>query len=271
MNDVLDIEGPLPFDALGAGVMISRGAGRHIERVAAHFTLLFVRQGTLYIEEEGNQIELHEGHTLVLWPGRHHQGTKDYDENLQFYWLHFVMEPHREGSAKLHIPQLAKLARPDFVTELFRRYLDDQGSGDIKPLSAALYTWMILREVATQYANSEERTKAALAGRVDTYIRIHHHERISVSDVAKAIGYNSQYLCRIYRQTYNSSLAGAIRRIRINHAKWLLMETDHSIGKISQLTGFEDTSYFQRVFKQLEGITPSQFRRLHARMNVVYQ
>lgn len=270
--DVLDIEGGFPFDAGGAGIVISRGAGRHVERVASHFVLLFVRQGTLYIEEEGKQFELEAGHSLLLWPGRHHRGTRDYDEDLQFFWLHFTLEAKHEGAAKLQIPQTAQVARPDFVTELFRRYLDDQGSGLLQPLGAALYTWMIMMEVAsTSHTSPEKRAKEALAGRVDTYIRTHHHERISVSDVAKAVGYNSQYLCRVYRQTYNSSLAGAIRRMRINHAKWLLLETDSSLAQVAQFTGFEDVSYFQRVFKQLEGITPTQFRRLHARMHVTYR
>jgi YesN/AraC family two-component response regulator len=108
-----------------------------------------------------------------------------------------------------------------------------------------------MMEVAADHPAPEKRAKAALAGRVETYIRTHHHERISVADVAKAIGYNSQYLGRIYRQTYNTSLAGAIRRMRIDHAKWLLLETDSSIAQVAHFTGFEDVSYFQRVFKQL--------------------
>jgi AraC-like DNA-binding protein len=269
--DALEIEGPLPFDTLGAGTVISRGAGRHVDRVASYFALLFVRQGTLYIEEAGQEFAVEEGQSLLLWPGRHHRGTRDYDENLQFYWLHFVMEPQLKGTSTLSIPQYTRLTRPDYITELFRRYLDDQESGILQPLGAALYTWMILMEVATETPSPETRAQAALAGRVDTYIRTHHHERISVSEVAKAIGYNSQYLGRIYRQNYGVSLAGALRRRRISHAKWLLLETDHNMSKIAHLTGFEDASYFQRVFKQLEGITPSQFRRLRTRMHVCYE
>ena len=48
----------------------------------------------------------------------------------------------------------------------------------------------------------------------------------------------------------------------------MLLETTYNISNIARLCGFEDVSYFQRVFKQLEGITPLQFRRLHSSMNV---
>ncbi|RYX84057.1 AraC family transcriptional regulator [bacterium] len=269
-DNVLDVEGSLPIDAQLAGIVISRGEGRHIERIASHFVLLVVRQGILYIEEEGKEFEVHEGQALLLWPGRHHQGTRDYDENLQFFWLHFTMMPRQKGQETLSIPQHTQLTRPDFVTELFRRFLDDQGTGTLLPLGAALYSWMILMEVAATGPTNDTHATAALAVRVHTYIRTHHHERISVSDVAQAVGYHPQYLARIYRQTYKVSLSGAIRRVRIDHAKWLLLHTESKISKIALLSGFEDASYFQRVFKQLEGITPLQFRRMHAHMNVNY-
>lgn len=272
MNGALRIEGPVPIEADLAGIVISRGRGRHIERIASHFVLLVVRQGVLHIEEEGKEFSVHAGQSLLLWPGRHHVGTRDYDDHLQFFWLHFRLMPTPKSPTHLDVPQHTQLARPDFVTELFRRYLDDQSTDCLQPLAASLYAWMILLEVATPtfLPTTEPQAATALAGRVHTYIRIHHHERISVADVAQAIGYNAQYLGRVYRQTYHISLAGAIRRARINHAKWILLETTHNINSIARLCGFQDVSYFQRVFKQLEGITPLQFRRLHSGMNVNY-
>jgi AraC-like DNA-binding protein len=267
-TSTLALGGLLPLQTQMGGIMVSRGKGRHIERTADFFVLLFVREGVLHIEEEGVPFEVQAGQSLLLWPGRHHKGTRDYDENLQFFWLHFTLPAHQDSPTTLRIPQHADLTRPDFVTELFRRFLDDQDSGHLQPLSAALYSWMILNEVADTRPPTDTRAATILAGNAYNYIRTHFHEKISASHVALAVGYNAQYLGRIFQQTYRLSLAGAIRRTRINHAKSLLLHTDSNIGEIARLSGFDDITYFQRVFKELEGMTPLRFRRLHARMKV---
>ena len=52
-----------------------------------------------------------------------------------------------------------------------------------------------------------------------------------------------------------------ILRIRMEKAKRLLSSTEQSIGDIAMACGFEDTSYFARVFKQMFDFTPTQFRK----------
>ncbi|RYX84371.1 AraC family transcriptional regulator [bacterium] len=268
MSSTLSLGGHLPLDSQRAGLMMSRGIGRHINRTADFFVLLFVREGVLHIEELGTAFEVQAGQSLLLWPGRRHGGTKDYDENLQFYWLHFNLTDIGEDHPALSIPQYTNVTRPDFVTELFRRYLDDQETGHLQPLGAALYSWMILMEISDTRPPLDTGAATSLAGRAYAFVRTHFHEKITASDVAFALGYNSQYLGRVFQRTYNQSLAEAIRRARISHAKSLLLHTNHNVGEIARLSGFEDTTYFQRVFKQLEGMTPLRFRRLHARMMI---
>ena len=53
-----------------------------------------------------------------------------------------------------------------------------------------------------------------------------------------------------------------ITQLRIYNAKYLLKATDLSIDEISRQTGFSDSVYFIQVFKKIEGITPSKFRKM---------
>jgi AraC-like DNA-binding protein len=267
-SGTLPLGGVLPLQTHMAGIMISRGKGRHVDRVASYFVLLFVRQGVLHIEEEEQIFEVQAGQSLLLWPGRRHRGTRDYDENLQFFWLHFTLPPDQPGETTLVVPQHTSLARPDFVTELFRRLLDDDDSGHLQPLGAALYAWMILLEVSDTRPGTNLCAASVLASQAHTFISTHFHQKISASDVAQAVGYNAQYLGRVFQRTYRHSVGAAIRRARINHAKSLLLHSGDNVTQIARQSGFEDIAYFQRVFKQLEGVTPLRFRQLHARMRV---
>ena len=261
--------------------MKSRGRGRHGEREIDTFVLLFVREGTLHMEEAGREFTVGAGQSLLLWPQRHHKGLADYPEDLQFFWLHFDLAPPQGATqvesdgnnvdstaVLLNVPQYTTVARPDFVTELFRRYLDDQESGRLQPLSASLLVWLILCEIADARPALEARASTSLAGRAYAHLRTHFHERITAHHVARALGCNPQYLSRAYQQTYGQTLTATLRRMRLHHARSLLLHSNANVSEIARQCGFEDVAYFHRVFKAHEGMTPLNFRLLHARLKV---
>ncbi len=257
----LGIGGEIPIIPFDAGLLISRGRRGHIERIFPHFVLIFVREGTLYIEEEGRPFEVQAGQSLLLWPRRLHRGTRDYAPGLKFYWIHFDIESDGAGSWQLEVPQLSNVVRPDVVTELYRRFIKDQETGRLRPLSAALAIWTILAEVSDQRPLDPTNGPAILASRAYNHIRAHFREPLSATDIARALECNPQYLSRIFRQAYRQSIPETIRTARLTQAKELLMHTQHNVREVSRLSGFNDVSYFQRVFKDEEGITPMQYQK----------
>ena len=264
----LNLGGQVPLEVREAGLFVSRGRNRHIERVFEAFVLIFVREGVLHIEEENRAFEVGAGQSLLLWPQRAHRGTQDYAENLQFFWLHFVLSDSNQAPALLNVPQHTTIARPDFVSGLFHRFLDDQNTGRLQPLSSALLVWMILTEISDTRVAFPAHSATALAGRAYAHIRTHFHRKLTASDVAKAVECNPQYLSRVFAQSYGQTLTETIRRVRINHARSLLLHSNRNVGEIARECGFEETAYFQRVFKAQEGVPPLHFRRLHARLKI---
>jgi LacI family transcriptional regulator len=57
--------------------------------------------------------------------------------------------------------------------------------------------------------------------------------------------------------------AAEIRRVRIEEAKRMLVDTDRSVAEISRLSGFGHQDLFSRVFRRHVGMTPTKFRRKH--------
>ncbi len=107
---------------------MTKGWGRHVERTMDTFEIIYVNSGTLGIFEEDVEYDVEKGEALILFPGRHHGGTRDFDEDLTFYWLHFTMEEEalRMGSDIMALPQLIRLAKPEAFEELFRRFIRRQ-------------------------------------------------------------------------------------------------------------------------------------------------
>ena len=93
---------------------------------------------------------------------------------------------------------------------------------------------------------------------------IHQHlaeKALNAEMVADKFCVSKSQLNRKIRAITNYSTTAYILLIRMEKAKRLLVSTEQPIGEIAMNCGFEDTSYFTRVFKQLFSTTPSLFRK----------
>jgi hypothetical protein len=145
-------------------------------------------------------LEVQPNETLLLWPGREHGGTAPYPHDLRFFWVHFAVRGGRNpGAFSLTVPQHARIQRPDHLTILFRRLLDDQEALGVQPLAGSLMILLLLWEVTSSRPASEPVDGAAplLAARADTVIRTRFHEDISASTIAAELDCNPDYLGRV--------------------------------------------------------------------------
>jgi AraC-like DNA-binding protein len=275
--DILFLKTYCPLKALNAGLFISRGAAMHPTRVINSHELIFVKQGELDMWEEGRVFHLEAGQTLHLWPGRQHGSTKPMPFGLKFYWIHFEVEQNKELTASadefrpaIKIPQTAAISQPERLERLFRAFLDDQETGLLNPYSANLLTMLMLAEVAQSCGERTPNThgKNVVSTWAHTYIRMNYDRPITAGSVAKALGYNADYLGRIYRKVYGCTLTEAIHNCRISKACDYLLDSSMTIDLIAQKCGFADPDYFRRVFRQCMQISPDDYRKEYSRMHV---
>jgi LacI family transcriptional regulator len=93
------------------------------------------------------------------------------------------------------------------------------------------------------------------------YIHQHYKLPVQVNDVAGAVGVSRRVLEKRFRKYLGRSLHGEIRRVRIEHISWLLLETDLSIARIADTLGFSCPETFSSFFKRGKGISPLNYRR----------
>ncbi len=252
-----------------AGLFVSQGRGIHGKRVLSNYELIFVRRGELHMYEDDDVYQLTEGQTLILRPGHVHGGISPYANDLRFYWVHFTCNDEAEVDS-MNVPCYTTLSRPDYMTSLYRMFLENQ-EADGRSLEAAnLIIGLMLIEVAqhnTQSHSDVSATQLRLADRVKAYIRVNFDKPISTSAIASELDINPDYLGRVFHAVNSQTITDAIHIQRVKHAKTLLMETDVSIEKVGVTCGYENPHYFRRVFMKLEGMSPKQYRLLYCRMH----
>jgi len=241
----------------------------HSIRVIDSHELIFVQQGRLAMFEEDDRFVIEAGQTLLLEAGRRHGGTAPYSENLRFYWVHFRLRQQSGEQSEIALPKTSILSEPERLTTLFRRFLDDQETGTRSSAAGDLNVMQMLYEIAQPGNQPAGRIQALIpAQRADEYIRVHATEPIGASDIANAVGYNPDYLGRVYKRVFGLSITQAVNRRRIHEAKRLLLESESTIDQIAARCGYSEAEYFRRVFRKQEAMTPSAFRGMYARMHV---
>lgn len=120
-----------------------------------------------------------------------------------------------------------------------------------------------LRICHPQSEDEELLTEARLTAtreNIESYLREHYGEELSMQSVAKAMNYSEAYFCKLFKQCFHLNFTAWLNWFRVEKAKELLPDHRLSIRDVSLLCGYTDANYFSRVFKRLTGRTPSEYR-----------
>ena len=97
--------------------------------------------------------------------------------------------------------------------------------------------------------------------RVIDYIQTNFSNKITLSELATIAGQSDYHFCRMFKQSMAFTPQGYLTKVRCEHAKYLLKNTDFPLSEIALLCGFNNQSHLGRHFKAMFGITPAKFKK----------
>ncbi len=97
--------------------------------------------------------------------------------------------------------------------------------------------------------------------RVMDYIKSHYGSKITLEEIAASVHLSGSHLSGLFRKETGQTISAYINHVRIEKSKQLLKTSETPIAQIGALCGFEDQSYFTRVFKQQTGLSPKKYRQ----------
>jgi len=101
-----------------------------------------------------------------------------------------------------------------------------------------------------------------LVRRICSFIDQNYMTPMSLESIANSFHFNSSYLTKIFKKYTGETPLKYIIDLKINKAKYLMeKEPSLSIKEISQLVGYYDQHYFSRIFKNITGMNPSDYRK----------
>ena len=122
------------------------------------------------------------------------------------------------------------------------------------------FSCRLLNEVVAELRQvlKQDRLDRKIAEAI-TYIDGHFQKAVSLSDVATHVSLSESYFSRKFKQKTGRNFQVYLRRKRVSAATNLLVDPSLSVTDCAARVGFSDRAYFAKVFKEVVGVTPSQF------------
>jgi AraC-like DNA-binding protein len=111
-------------------------------------------------------------------------------------------------------------------------------------------------QIAVQTAHAEPPVIA----KAKQFIREHHTEDLSLGQVAAAVHTSIFYFCKLFRKVTGTTFTEFVSRTRVEKAKNLLLNPNLRISEIAYEVGFQSLTHFNRVFKNVVGESPTEYR-----------
>jgi len=103
------------------------------------------------------------------------------------------------------------------------------------------------------------------------YINRNYSEKITLDEVASSVYLSPAYFSKIFKEEMKCNFNTYLNQVRINKSKNLLMNSKFSLVEIAGMVGYEDQSYFTKVFKKMTGLSPGKYREKRVRIDRVNQ
>lgn len=174
---------------------------------------------------------------------------------LSNLWLQFVIEElDTNGKLTIHLDEgkdlgLGERTLPvDQIRFYFRLCA-------VRRLEEGAHRLMDIVQGGKDYSN------VRLMDEIKRYIQEHCQEEINLQDLADHVALNKSYMSTLFKQETNSTLWNYIVSERMNRARHLLLNTNLKVYEIADQVGYEDLSYFSRLFRKHFGMTPLDYKK----------
>lgn len=274
----------LPVDRVQPIIRIAhrqKGPLRIAERIILdhEFVLILGGEGTLTLRDGGVPFSAH--HLLFIPPFVPHGFVSvGICEHVAVHFDFCAAQPRLDSHPErrrpyeirfpdgLEIPSRLPLSPSDGIEdgflEVVRTFSDETPAGRLAAhgrLTTLIAT--LLRARQQRHAVSEE--PGSLVGRTKlerslVLMRTRFTEPLTSADLAKASGLSHSRFSHLFKELTGYSPKDYLRRLRIDAARKLLADIDLSIKEVAARTGFDDQYHFSRVFRQIDGLSPTLFR-----------
>jgi AraC-like DNA-binding protein len=246
----------------------------HVERSDGYvsYSLHFITSGKGYVEKDGEVHTLYKGDAFLYAPYHKQLYYSSKDEPWEIKWVHFYGAKLKEFLFEQgFLNHFWTLHRWVELEEAFEDLLlEAETNGILRPAKLSSLTYAIIVEFMSCAIPHTANRGTESTDRIMNLLPLMQQKACQpflLEDWANQVGVSTHYFCKLFRKSTSMTPVMFITLCRMQAAKQLLIEqTKLNIKNIAEQSGYPSASYFNQRFLEHEGMKPSEYRRLFARV-----
>ncbi|WP_169082426.1 AraC family transcriptional regulator [Paenibacillus sp. PL91] len=254
--------------------------------------LVYVVQGQGVHIFQGNHYNIHAGDVFIINPGETHAYSVASGGNMEivnclfmpsfipdallqeleitasmdYFYVHPFLKQDVRFNHYLNLNGQEATSVLALLESMIREF-SSRGSGhktlirlqmvELLVLLSRYYAYMQSHRIHRSPRQSE---RVMMARRISGYLERHFDKKITLQTLAGLFNVSTRQLNRLVREEFGKSVFDLLHEVRIERAKRMLLESDQKVIYIATMVGYDDPSFFSRLFVRYAGCSPREYR-----------
>lgn len=220
------------------------------------YEFITVTEGEMTVTVDKIQYSLVPGKGLLIFPNQVHDlRTPEHSRHILCIFSSQLVHAY-SNSVLGKLPEDPVFSPDDFYVQQLFRVADD---GRLLRIKGILYSLCAAFDEKAVYRPRGSEKKDLLL-KIFQFVETHYSGSCSLEALAEHTSYHSVYLSRYFRQYTGLTYTDYVNRYRVNEAAYLLKNSQQKILNIAFDCGFDSLRSFNRSFKRIMRVTPSEYR-----------
>jgi AraC-like DNA-binding protein len=241
-----------------------------IEITKDYWTISFVIKGDLTTQTCRYKLEVKSGEVMIH-PPKIPFTEISRGEGTHIYMLFDLkLSPGIDFFSLLPVSQVITILHPDSFKAALETLLaiSEEPESPLRKLKAMSLSFGILGDIYESWvaAGSNARPEEIMSdvnrfAHILSYMEKNLHQKLTREELSKKMHLHPSYFNRAFKSVHRMSCMQMLRDMRLRRAMQLLEDTDETLESISRQCGLAEAAYFSRVFRQVTGKTPGDYRK----------
>jgi AraC-like DNA-binding protein len=230
------------------------------------YILLYSLAGKGYIENGAGKMEMTANEFIIIPPHLFHRYQADLEQPWTLYWVHFSSDKLKEFNAdfkteQFYTPTHLRYNQQiiDVWIQMYSSLADGYNLANFSYANLCLYRFLSFFLFPNKTYSMEEEDNPL--DQSITFMKVNINKRLTADDLASRFQYSSSHYTALFKRKTGMSPIDYFIRLKVYFACQLLTQTDLKVKEIADRIGYDDPYYFSRLFKQVMGKSPKDYKK----------
>ncbi|GKX66672.1 AraC family transcriptional regulator [Inconstantimicrobium mannanitabidum] len=241
-----------------------------ITRTLDHHELLLVTGGNGYITIDNKIYNAKEGMLFYICSNIKQSIESDLKNPLYFISVHFsyvdvIFSDNkwdiRNETKGLPLNPIQEVRDCYQINYIFRKMVEswNEKLPDYEFVSKTLLQQLIFEIYRNKKRENHNYSVSLKIENIIKYMRENINAKITLNELSNSAQLSPTYLSRVFKDNTGYSIIEFFNKMKIDKAKELIIDGNKKVKEVANEVGFSDEFYFSRIFKKMEGISPTEF------------